>query len=110
MNDLKPIEAGCLAMIVAGHDKKLIGMVVCVGEYAGAHPKVLNGDLWNIDSLITVYNDFGDHIKLSLYPGSMMMRIDDPCLKEDAITVEVEFLGPDLNKNQIKEIISGIND
>jgi len=80
MSELKPIEAGCKAVIVKGH---LTGKPVEVGEYYGEHPRIENKGLWNVD-LVTaaVPDDNGCYIGVSLYPEDGMMRIDDPDLKK----------------------------
>jgi len=82
MNELKPIEVGCRAMIInAGtpeNNNKIVTVLKCLGRMT-ALPSRKKGVVWKIDRLnLTLGGIMSD-----LIMEDRLMRIDDPDLKEE---------------------------
>lgn len=80
---MKPIEEGCLAIIVKGAQNPKyetnIGKVVTVGKFIG-DKKGFQPDLWEVD--ISIQYESG--AKYNLCPEYTMERIDDEDIYEES--------------------------
>ena len=86
---LKPIETGCLAMIIksrAGNE----GKVVTVGNFIGEVPWYHGKNRWEIDQLVKATNDRGDMKSCNHVREDYMMRIDGEDFSHEVFEEELE--------------------
>ena len=86
---LKPIEAGCLAMIIksrAGNE----GKVVTVGRFIGKVPRYAGENRWEIDQMMKATNSLGDRESCCHVREDWMMRIDGEDFSQEVFEEELE--------------------
>jgi len=80
MNELKPIEAGCLAVTINCRVKSNNGKFVTVGNFIGTVEGYKSDDRWEVDRVMTdTKGELNYHMR-----ASQLFRIDDPDLKEES--------------------------
>ena len=85
---MKPIEAGCLAIIIFGEDS---GKIVTVGKYLGDIPFYDKfQDMWEIDIPTSYSNPTEGSFYENFCPEQFLMRIDGGTFTEDKETMEIE--------------------
>lgn len=81
---MKPIEEGCLALVVNGHPKN-IGKTVTVGKHLGQPEDTQSdyGDWWEISDLLILFKEVQsefmsgyEEVKVRMYPEAGLMCID----------------------------------
>jgi len=100
MSDLKPIEAGCMAVtyncIIKSNNWKFVRVGKCLGEVDGFVGLVR----WEVDQIMKTTKGLTcNHLM-----ESRLIRIDDPDLKKEPITIGIEFIG-----DLMEEAISNLN-
>lgn len=102
----KPIEPGCLAMIIGGCDE-MTGSVVTVGEFVGGIEFNKNGysyssdskDWWDVDQKFNIKTSSGDFQVISSIREIYMMRIDGDQLEDSSTEYDVKT---DYREEQLK--------
>jgi len=86
---MKPIEEGCLAMII-GHPNQN-GAVVTVGKFIDRHPNISHVNLWEVDADIQYHYDFITTC-FNICPESSLMRIDGEEFEEEEQVEELVLI------------------
>lgn len=74
--DMKPIEPGCLAVVISGNHFN-VGKIVTVGKFIGNVPTYnTSGDLLGVDKEMIWIDDQGRQSRKFFAPGGKLMRID----------------------------------
>lgn len=84
---MRPIEEGCLAIVIGSIIPENNGLCVSVGKYLGDINHIREERLWEVDRYL-IYRVLhqGNPIgfdKQNFCPEKNLMRIDDPDMQED---------------------------